>query len=81
MTYLVIVIFQVAAENVQVLNSVKMKLPFLVTTADDAKETAKEEIRLRYWVRVVIHCEVLDLNSLDCVIAFIIHKILHIHPL
>ncbi|KAF9597860.1 hypothetical protein IFM89_021945 [Coptis chinensis] len=39
---------EVAAENVLVLNSVKSKLPFLVTIADDAKETAKEEIRLRY---------------------------------
>lgn len=39
---------EIAAENVQVLNSVKTKLPFLVTTADDAKENAKEEIRLRY---------------------------------
>ncbi|PIA43871.1 hypothetical protein AQUCO_01800129v1 [Aquilegia coerulea] len=38
----------VAAEKVQVLNSVKSKLPFLVTTGDDAKETAKEEVRLRY---------------------------------
>ncbi|XP_044490876.1 aspartate--tRNA ligase, chloroplastic/mitochondrial isoform X1 [Mangifera indica] len=39
---------EVAAEDVQVLNSVKSKLPFLVTTADDAKDYAKEEIRLRY---------------------------------
>ncbi|PIA43382.1 hypothetical protein AQUCO_01900037v1 [Aquilegia coerulea] len=39
---------EVAAEKVQVLNSVKSKLPFLVTTGDDAKETAKEEVRLRY---------------------------------
>ncbi|KAI5661211.1 hypothetical protein M9H77_20534 [Catharanthus roseus] len=39
---------EVAAEHVRVLNSVKLKLPFLVTTADDAKDIAKEEIRLRY---------------------------------
>lgn len=39
---------EVAAEHVQVLNTVKLKLPFLVTSADDAKESAKEEIRLRY---------------------------------
>lgn len=39
--------FQVAAEHVQVLNAVRLKLPFLVTTADEAKESAKEEIRLR----------------------------------
>ncbi|KAF6176209.1 hypothetical protein GIB67_023500, partial [Kingdonia uniflora] len=39
---------EVAAEYVQVLNSVRGKLPFLVTTSDDAKESAKEEIRLRY---------------------------------
>lgn len=40
-------LMQVAAEHVRVLNSVKLKLPFLVTTADDAKDIAKEEIRLR----------------------------------
>lgn len=39
---------EVAAEDVQVLNAVRLKLPFLVTTADDAKDSAKEEIRLRY---------------------------------
>ncbi|XP_050210387.1 aspartate--tRNA ligase, chloroplastic/mitochondrial isoform X1 [Mercurialis annua] len=41
-------LIEVAAENVQVLNSVKSKLPFLVTTADDAKDSVKEEIRLRF---------------------------------
>ncbi|GJU66241.1 aspartate--tRNA ligase, chloroplastic/mitochondrial [Tanacetum coccineum] len=39
---------EVTAEHVQVLNSVKAKLPFLVTSADDAKDSIKEEIRLRY---------------------------------
>ncbi|KAF9591114.1 hypothetical protein IFM89_002069 [Coptis chinensis] len=39
---------EIAAENVLVLNSVRSKLPFLVTTADDAIETTTEEIRLRY---------------------------------
>lgn len=39
---------EVAAEHVQVLNAVKAKLPFLITTADDAKDSVKEEIRLRY---------------------------------
>ncbi|XP_047252758.1 aspartate--tRNA ligase, chloroplastic/mitochondrial isoform X1 [Capsicum annuum] len=39
---------EVAAEDVQVLNAVRLKLPFLVTTADDAKDSAKEEIRLRF---------------------------------
>ncbi|CAO2835199.1 unnamed protein product [Amaranthus hypochondriacus] len=39
---------EVAAEHVKVLNSVKVKLPFLVTTGDDVKDSAKEEIRLRY---------------------------------
>ena len=34
-------------EHAQVLNAVTSKLPFLVTTADDVKDTAKEEIRLR----------------------------------
>ncbi|KAL3538767.1 hypothetical protein ACH5RR_002133 [Cinchona calisaya] len=39
---------EVAAECVHVLNTVRFKLPFLVTTADDAKDSVKEEIRLRY---------------------------------
>ncbi|MED6211074.1 hypothetical protein PIB30_070081 [Stylosanthes scabra] len=39
---------EVAATSVQVLNAVNSKLPFLVTTADDAKDSLKEEIRLRY---------------------------------
>lgn len=38
---------EVAAESVQVLNAVRSKLPFLVTTVDDAKDSVKEEIRLR----------------------------------
>ncbi|CAL5379211.1 unnamed protein product [Camellia sinensis] len=37
----------VAAEHVQLLNAVRSKLPFLVTTADDVKDSVKEEIRLR----------------------------------
>ncbi|KAI3978661.1 hypothetical protein MKX01_015836 [Papaver californicum] len=46
-------ILEVTAENVRVLNSVNCKLPFLVTTGDDAKkekakDNSKEEIRLRY---------------------------------
>ncbi|KAM5549811.1 aspartate--tRNA ligase, chloroplastic/mitochondrial [Rosa sericea] len=39
---------EIAAENVQVLNAVRAKLPFLVTTVEDAKDSVKEEIRLRY---------------------------------
>ncbi|KAK3012006.1 hypothetical protein RJ639_011264 [Escallonia herrerae] len=39
---------EVVAERVQVLNPVRSKLPFLVTTSDDAKDSTKEEIRLRY---------------------------------
>ncbi|KAL9367548.1 hypothetical protein Peur_038747 [Populus x canadensis] len=39
---------EVAAEHAQLLNAVKAKLPFLVTTVDDAKDSIKEEIRLRY---------------------------------
>ncbi|KAK2968910.1 hypothetical protein RJ640_018602 [Escallonia rubra] len=39
---------EVVAEHVQLLNPVKSKLPFLVTTSDDAKDSTKEEIRLRY---------------------------------
>ncbi|KAK4773979.1 hypothetical protein SAY87_028998 [Trapa incisa] len=39
---------EVAAEHVQILNAVKCKLPFLVTSSDVAKESVKEEIRLRY---------------------------------
>ncbi|KAM7275783.1 hypothetical protein ACFE04_017649 [Oxalis oulophora] len=41
-------LIEVAAVNVQVLNSVKTKLPFLVTTAESADDLIKEEIRLRY---------------------------------
>lgn len=41
-------LIEVAAEHVNILNPVRVKLPFLVTTADDAKDAAKEEIRLRY---------------------------------
>lgn len=39
---------EVSAEHVQVLNAVNCKLPFLVTTAEEAKDSVKEEIRLRY---------------------------------
>ncbi|GAB4846700.1 hypothetical protein Ancab_025706 [Ancistrocladus abbreviatus] len=39
---------EVVVEHVQVLNIVRSRLPFLVTTADDAKDSVKEEIRLRY---------------------------------
>ncbi|KAL7002925.1 aspartate--tRNA ligase [Sarracenia purpurea var. burkii] len=39
---------EVAAEHVQLLNAVRSKLPFLVTTSDDVKDSVKEEIRLRY---------------------------------
>ncbi|PKI69634.1 hypothetical protein CRG98_009989, partial [Punica granatum] len=39
---------EVAAEHVQILNAVRCKLPFLVTSSDDAKDSIKEEIRLRY---------------------------------
>ncbi|XP_030472542.1 aspartate--tRNA ligase, chloroplastic/mitochondrial isoform X2 [Syzygium oleosum] len=39
---------EVAAEHVQILNTVRSKLPFLVTTGDDGKDAVKEEIRLRY---------------------------------
>ncbi|KAJ6315247.1 hypothetical protein OIU78_018684 [Salix suchowensis] len=39
---------EVVAEHAQLLNAVKTKLPFLVTTVDDAKDSVKEEIRLRY---------------------------------
>ncbi|KAH7849264.1 hypothetical protein Vadar_015375 [Vaccinium darrowii] len=39
---------EVAAEHVQVLNAMRSKLPFLVTTSDDAKDSVKDEIRLRY---------------------------------
>ncbi|KAE8690740.1 Aspartate--tRNA(Asp/Asn) ligase [Hibiscus syriacus] len=39
---------EVAAEHVQILNAVRSKLPFLVTSADDSNDFVKEEIRLRY---------------------------------
>ncbi|KAK8699220.1 hypothetical protein V6N13_115312 [Hibiscus sabdariffa] len=38
----------VVAEHVQILNAVRSKLPLLVTSADDANDFVKEEIRLRY---------------------------------
>ncbi|CAI0385672.1 unnamed protein product [Linum tenue] len=41
-------LIEVAAEHVQVLNAVRTKLPFLVTTGDDSKDSVKEEIRLRW---------------------------------
>ncbi|KAJ3694078.1 hypothetical protein LUZ60_009558 [Juncus effusus] len=41
---------EVAAENVQVLNTVNRSLPFPVTISDDAKEIVTEEIRLRFRV-------------------------------
>ncbi|KAK8582702.1 hypothetical protein V6N13_069474 [Hibiscus sabdariffa] len=39
---------EVTAEDVQILNAVRSKLPLLVTSADDANDFVKEEIRLRY---------------------------------
>ncbi|KAK5842007.1 Aspartate--tRNA ligase [Gossypium arboreum] len=39
---------EIAAEHVQILNAVSSKLPLLVTSADDANDFVKEEIRLRY---------------------------------
>ncbi|KAL4318142.1 hypothetical protein GQ457_18G019910 [Hibiscus cannabinus] len=39
---------EVTAEDVQILNAVRLKLPLLVTSADDANDFVKEEIRLRY---------------------------------
>ncbi|KAK8668324.1 hypothetical protein V6N13_105782 [Hibiscus sabdariffa] len=38
---------EVVAEHVQILNAVRSKLPLLVTSADDANDFVKEEIRLR----------------------------------
>ncbi|KAI4311187.1 hypothetical protein MLD38_036100 [Melastoma candidum] len=37
---------EIAAERVQILNSVRSKLPLLVTSGDDVSDTMKEEIRL-----------------------------------
>ncbi|TYH31900.1 hypothetical protein ES288_A01G208700v1 [Gossypium darwinii] len=39
---------EIAADHVQILNAVSSKLPLLVTSADDANDFVKEEIRLRY---------------------------------
>ncbi|CAA0397394.1 unnamed protein product [Arabidopsis thaliana] len=39
---------EVVAEHVEILNPVRTKLPFLVTTADENKDLIKEEIRLRF---------------------------------
>ncbi|BBM96929.1 aspartyl-tRNA synthetase [Marchantia polymorpha subsp. ruderalis] len=39
---------EVLAERVQLLNPVRMALPFPITTADNEKVTTSEEVRLRY---------------------------------
>ncbi|CAM6102960.1 unnamed protein product [Calypogeia fissa] len=39
---------EVLAENVQLINPVRVALPFPITTADDAKVAISEEVRLRY---------------------------------
>lgn len=39
---------EVAAENIYLLNPVRLALPFLVTSADDAHDVITEEVRLRY---------------------------------
>ncbi|XP_010437722.1 PREDICTED: aspartate--tRNA ligase, chloroplastic/mitochondrial isoform X2 [Camelina sativa] len=39
---------EVVAEHVEILNPVRAKLPFLVTTSDETKDSVKEEIRLRF---------------------------------
>ncbi|CAN6911358.1 unnamed protein product [Brassica oleracea var. botrytis] len=39
---------EVVAEHVEILNPVRSKLPFLVTTSDETKDSIKEDIRLRF---------------------------------
>lgn len=39
---------EVSAEHIHVFNTMRAKLPFLVTTADDANSSITEETRLRY---------------------------------
>ncbi|RID77524.1 hypothetical protein BRARA_A00430 [Brassica rapa] len=39
---------EVVAEHVEILNHVRSKLPFLVTTSDETKDSIKEDIRLRF---------------------------------
>lgn len=38
---------EVAAETIHLLNPVRLALPFLVTSADDAHDVITEEVRLR----------------------------------
>jgi hypothetical protein len=74
-------VLQVAANDVQVLNSVNSKLPFLVTTSDDAKDSLKEEIRLRlvylYLCRLDSHrCQ--NLNICRVYWSFPIDVVVHV---
>lgn len=39
---------EVVAEVLQLLNPVRLALPFLITTSDDVKDAISEEVRLRY---------------------------------
>ncbi|CAN6826694.1 unnamed protein product [Brassica oleracea] len=41
-------VIEVVAEHVEILNPVRSKLPFLVTTSDETKDSIKEDIRLRF---------------------------------
>nr|XP_027120048.1 uncharacterized protein LOC113737004 isoform X1 [Coffea arabica] len=43
----------VAVKRVLVLNTVRSRLPFVVTTTDDAKDSVKEEIRLWMSLRTI----------------------------
>ncbi|KAJ4914231.1 tRNA synthetase class II family protein [Raphanus sativus] len=43
-------VLEVVAEHVEILNPVRSKLPFLVTTSDETKDSIKEDIRLRRYL-------------------------------
>jgi len=84
---------EIAASEVQLLNSVNAKLPFLVTTTDDAKDSLKEEVRLRYALQaylslliyIYVHWFLIEV-TISLVLGFIgffssINAILHVYML
>ena len=46
---------QVVAEDLQLLNTVQVALPFLITTSTEFKDVVTEEVRLRYVTTLFTH--------------------------
>ncbi|KAK8987495.1 hypothetical protein V6N11_027245 [Hibiscus sabdariffa] len=55
---------EVTAEDVQILNAVRSKLPLLVTSADDANDFVKEEIRLRWYRYLDLRRQQMNFNMM-----------------